>query len=163
MTVTAGIDGLSPQRRRSQSRLPGHGRDDTGAITVLVLLLTPMLLALAGLVWDGGLAITARQQAADLAEQAARAGADQLDLDAARGAGNNLIDAPQARISACQYLQTADPAAGCAATATGQAVTVQITTRTSTALLGLIGIHTLTTHGHATARPLQGVLTGTSP
>jgi Flp pilus assembly protein TadG len=139
------------------------GPNDGGAITILVLLLTPMLLALAGLVWDGGLAINARQQAADLAEQAARAGADQLDLDAARSAGGDRIDIARASAAACHYLQVAAPSVGCEATATDEQVSVRVTTTTTTALLGLIGLHSLTTHGHATARPVEGVITGTSP
>jgi Flp pilus assembly protein TadG len=138
-------------------------RRDDGAITILVLLLTPMLLALAGLVWDGGLAITARQQAADLAEQAARAGADQLDLDAARADGTDRIDTARATTAACRFVHVAAPSVGCEATATAEQVTVRVTTLTTTALLGLIGLHSLTTHGHATARPVQGVLTGTTP
>lgn len=158
---------MTPNQQPRTSRRPvfgdGSRRRDDGAITILVLLLTPMLLALAGLVWDGGLAITARQQAADLAEQAARAGADQLDLDTARSDGTNLIDTARARTAACHYLLTAAPAAKCAATATTRQVTVRVTTTTTTALLGLIGLHTLTTHGQATARPVQGVLTGTNP
>jgi Flp pilus assembly protein TadG len=158
---------MTPDRQPSRARASvlgdGSRRRDDGAITILVLLLTPMLLALAGLVWDGGLAINARQQAADLAEQAARAGADQLDLDAARADGTNLIDTARARTAACHYLLIAAPAARCAATATAQQVTVRVTTTTTTALLGLIGLHSLTTHGQATARPVQGVLTGTSP
>lgn len=163
---------MTPSRRenidsgRRPHRAPDDGARDGGAVSVLVLLLTPMLLALAGLVWDGGLAISARQQAADLAEQAARAGADQLDLDAARASGSNLIDTARARAAACRYVQVAAPGVGCQATATGQQVTVQVATTTSTALLGLIGLPTLTSHGHATARPVQGVLTedrGLSP
>ena len=158
---------MTANQQPSTARAPvlddGSRRRDDGAITILVLLLTPMLLALAGLVWDGGLAITARQRAADLAEQAARAGADQLDLDAARADGTNLIDTTRAGTAACHYLLIAAPAATCAATATAQQVTVRVTTTTTTALLGLIGLHSLTTHGQATARPVQGVLTGTSP
>lgn len=148
--------------RTNPRRRPGRN-DETGAITVLLLLLTPMLLALAGLVWDGGTAITARQHAADLAEQAARAGADQLDLDAARANGTNLIDIGKARIAACTYLRVAAPAARCEATASREAVTVRVTTTSTTALLSLIGIQTMTTSGHATARPVEGVVTGTSP
>ena len=51
-------------------RAPNAG--DAGAVTVILLLLSGAFLAFAGLVWDGGRAITARQHAADLAEQAAR-------------------------------------------------------------------------------------------
>ena len=141
------------------------GKGEDGAITVLVLLLSGALLATAGLVWDGGLAISARQRAADLAEQAARAGADDLNLDATRSAGSSTsdgteqIDTSRAGRDACHYLTVAAPKAGCAVTVTATAVTVTVTLHNPTALLGLIGVHTMTTHGRATAVAQGGVRT----
>lgn len=133
---------------------------DAGAISVIVLLLTGAMFALAGLVWDGGRAITARQHAADLAEQAARAGANDLDLTALRATGADSVDVPHAIADACHYVQVAAPGSGCAATASGDAVTVRVTTRTPTALLGIVGLSSLTTHGYATASAVRGVITG---
>ncbi|MCP9950632.1 TadE family protein [Actinomadura madurae] len=63
-----------------------HGRD-RGTIAMYTVLFTPIVLLLAGLLVDGGLAIHARQRAADVAEQAARAGANQIDTAALRGTG----------------------------------------------------------------------------
>ena len=133
---------------------------DAGAISVIVVLLTGALFALAGLVWDGGRAITARQHAADLAEQAARAGANDLDLTVLRTTGADAVDAPHAIADACRYVTVAAPGSGCFATATGDAVTVHVTTHTPTALLGIIGLSSLTTHGYATASAVRGVITG---
>src|SRR3954451_15634808 len=107
---------------------------DDGVVSVVLVLLAAAFLALAGLVWDGGRAITARQHAADLAEQAARAGADDLDLNAIRDGGVGTIDVPRATVDACHYVHVAAPGSGCTATATGQAVTVRGTTHTPTAL-----------------------------
>jgi Flp pilus assembly protein TadG len=121
-------------------------RDDRGAISVIVVLLAGAMFGLAGLVWDGGRAITARQHAADLAEQGARAGADDIDLTVLRNEGRDSIDVTRAIADACRYVRVAAPGAGCTATATSAAVTVHVTTRTPTALLGLIGVNTLTTH-----------------
>jgi Flp pilus assembly protein TadG len=129
---------------------------------VILVLLTGAFLALAGLVWDGGRAITARQHAADLAEQAARAGADDLNLDVARATGADELDTQAAVRDACRYVTTAAPGAVCHAAATATSVTVQVTTTTSTAVLGVVGINTMTSHGHATASAVRGVTTATA-
>ncbi len=59
-------------------------RDQRGSISMFVVIFTISVLMLAGLVYDGGLAIAARQRAADIAEEAARAGANAVDIDALR-------------------------------------------------------------------------------
>ncbi len=134
-------------------------RGDDGVASVIVVLLTGALLALAGLVWDGGRAITARQLAADLAEQAARAGADDVDVSTLRATGADTVDVPAAVRDACHYVAVTAPGVTCQAAATAGAVTVNVTTRTPTAVLGVVGINTLTTHGHATAAAVRGVTT----
>lgn len=138
---------------------PGAG-DERGAISVIVVLLAGALFGLAGLVWDGGRAITARQHAADLAEQAARAGANDLDVTALRATGADSLDVPRALADACRYVAVAAPGSGCTASAAGDAVTVRVTTHTATVLLGVVGLSTLTTHGYATASAVRGVITG---
>ena len=134
--------------------------DDGGAISVIVVLLAGALFGLAGLVWDGGRAITARQHAADLAEQAARAGVNDLNLTALRDTGTDTLDVPRAIADACRYVAVAAPGSGCSASAAGDALTVRVTTHTPTALLGIIGLSSLTSHGYATASAVRGVITG---
>lgn len=137
-----------------------HTREQ-GAATVLLVLLTPAVLALAGLVLDGGTGLSARQRSADLAEQAARAGADRLDTSALRAAGTGQLDPAAARAAACGYVHTVEPGATCTATVVlgsrGQAVTVHVLTSTPTVLLGLVGVNTLHTDGAATAQAVTGV------
>ena len=141
--------------------MTGHRLDDErGVVSVIVVLLAGAMFAVAGLVWDGGRAITARQHAADLAEQAARAGANDLDVNAVRASGSDVIDAPRAIADACRYVQVAAPGSGCSASATGSGVTVHVTTHTPTVLLGIVGLSSLTTHGYATASAVRGVITG---
>lgn len=135
---------------------------EDGIISIVLVLMTGALLALAGLVWDGGRAITARQQAANLAEQAARSGADAMNIAAIRSAGIDQLDPARAAADACRYVQVAAPDASCRATATPTDVTVVITTRTPTAVLGIVGISRLTTHGHATATFVRGLTGATS-
>lgn len=69
-------------RRRAEHPLRAlralRGRDERGderergSVAMYVVLFTPAVFLLAGLLVDGGLAIHARQRAADMAEQAAR-------------------------------------------------------------------------------------------
>jgi Flp pilus assembly protein TadG len=132
---------------------------DRGAAAVILLLLTPVLFAAAGLVWDGGRAITARQGAADLAEQAARAGANVLDVTALRATGADVLDPGPAQLAACAYVATAAPGDPCRASVGSDSVTVTVTTSTPTVLLGLLGIDTFHTTGTATAAPVTGILT----
>ncbi len=51
-------------------------RSERGSVTLLLVLIMPALfIGVAGLVFDGGQVVTARRQALNEAEQAARAGA----------------------------------------------------------------------------------------
>lgn len=150
----------APGRRRPPTARRGS---EEGTVTVLVLLLTPALFTLGGLVLDGGTHLAARQHAADLAEQAARAGADQLDTSTLRGAGTLQVDDSAARTAACRYVRTVQPDATCTttvrATATGPEVEVRIQTRTPTVLLGLLGLNTLRTDAVGTAQAVTGIRT----
>jgi Flp pilus assembly protein TadG len=136
---------------------------DGGAATVLLLLLTPALFALAGLVLDGGTHLAARQRAADLAEQAARAGADQLDTSGLRSTAQPLLDTTRATTAACRYVRTMEPDATCTATvlpaAGTQELQVRVRTVTPTALLGLIGINTLHADALGSAQAVTGIRT----
>lgn len=139
---------------------------DEGAAAVLLLVLTPALFALGGLVLDGGRHLSARQQAADLAEQAARAGADHLDVSELRAAGTSQaspLDVPAAKAAACRFVTTSDPTATCIATVTstpdGQRLTVRVRSTTSTVLLGLIGVNQLHTDATGSAIAVMGIRT----
>lgn len=138
-----------------------HSRKDDGAAAVVLLLLTPALFGLAGLVLDGGRQLAARQQAADLAEQAARAGADHLDVSTLRATGTSGVSSFAAQAAACTYVTTADPAASCSATVitspAGQQVRVRVRTSNATVLLALIGVHRLLTDATGTATAVTGI------
>jgi Flp pilus assembly protein TadG len=144
------------------TRFVGVDRD-RGAAAVILVLLTPMFFALAGLVLDGGRAITARQRAADLAEQAARAGVDALDVTAFRATGMDVVDPAAGAAAACGFVHASEPADGCTARVSGATVTVVVTNRTPTVLLGLIGINSFHASATATAAPEIGVRTKEGP
>jgi hypothetical protein len=130
---------------------------------VLLLLLTPALFAVAGLVLDGGRQLAARQYAADLAEQGARAGADQLDTATLRATGTPQVDAVAVARVACHYVSTVEPTASCTASIQqgpdGPQVQVQVRTAQRTVLLGLIGINAFHAAGTATAQAVTGIRT----
>ncbi|RFS86334.1 pilus assembly protein [Actinomadura spongiicola] len=135
-----------------------HRERDRGTIALYTVLFTPIVLLLAGLLVDGGLAIHARQRAADMAEQAARAGADQIDTDALRRTGEPVLDPGRARAAACDMLtayRDQVTASRCDADEQEVAVTVQITVRPQ--LLGIIpGLGEFRLTSGATARPVTG-------
>ncbi|WP_370088182.1 hypothetical protein [Streptacidiphilus sp. MAP12-16] len=109
------------------------------------------LLAMFGLVIDGGLALAARVQAYGQAQEAARAGARQLDQAALRGQGPVVIDPPAACRAATDFL-TGSGSTG-EVTATTTSVTVTVHRAQHTQFLTLLGITAIHVTGTATAHP----------
>jgi Flp pilus assembly protein TadG len=140
-------------------------RRDRGTIAMYTVLFTPIVLLLAGLLVDGGLAIHARQRAADMAEQAARAGANQIDTDVLRETGRPVLDPDRARAEACDLLASSGDevtASQCDADEQEVAVTVRISVRPQ--LLGIIpGFGDFQMTSSATARPVTGDPGGIGP
>ncbi len=128
--------------------------DDEGSVTAFVALLLVALFALTGLVVDGGKAISAQQSAVDEAEQAARAGAGALSVDALRS-GSVRID-PQAAVAAAEAFTLAAGHPG-TATVSGGTVSVEIHYRVGTDILGLVGIDSLPVSASASAVDEAGV------
>ncbi len=91
--------------------------DQTGSMSASVPLLVLTILVLVGFVFDGGNAITAHRRAVNLAEQAARAGAQHLDIGALRSRGQFRLDRPALACSAA----AASPAPAVAAPTTATA------------------------------------------
>jgi hypothetical protein len=94
---------MTAARGGGPRRPPGHDRPSgdrarrqRGSISMFVVIFTISVLMLAGLVYDGGLAIAARQRAADIAEEAARAGANAVNVDALRAGEPLRLDEDQA-------------------------------------------------------------------
>lgn len=138
---------------------PGHhGREpdrDEGSITVFVVVLTAALLAMAGLVVDGGHALAARQEAGSAAEQAARAGADAIERDSLRTGGPLRVDPSAATAAVHRYLDARGHDGK--AVVSGDAVTVTVRVSRATAILSAVGIDTLAATATATAHGLTGI------
>jgi Flp pilus assembly protein TadG len=117
------------------------------------------LFVMAGLVVDGGNAINARQKISDDVEQAARAGADQIDVLALRQSGVIVVLEAQARTAARSYLVGLGyDQSRIGVDVAGNEVTVSAEDTISTQLLTLIGRNTFEVEGTATARPAAGII-----
>jgi len=126
-------------------------------VTAFVAVLLVALFALMGLVVDGGTAISAQQSAVDEAEQAARAGAGALSVDALRSGAVRLD--PQAAVAAADAFTIAAGHPG-TATVSGGTVSVEIHYRVPTDILGLVGISSLPVSASASAVDEAGVTEG---
>jgi Flp pilus assembly protein TadG len=80
---------------------------EAGSLSVLMPLLAVLALIVIGFGFDGANVLTAKRRGINVAEQAARAGAGQLDLAALRAGDAYRIDPAKARQAAQQYLAQA--------------------------------------------------------
>ncbi|GAB3662564.1 hypothetical protein GCM10027596_24310 [Nocardioides korecus] len=113
-------------------------RDQRGSASIwAIIVIAGAFTVLLGLVVDGGRVIDARVAASRAAAQAARVGADALSSSSVRS-GHDAIDVVAAKVQAQNYLHDAGMT-GTVKTA-GQTVTVTVSGKSSTQILGVIGI-----------------------
>lgn len=137
-----------------------------GAVALFVIAFAVILFVGAGLVVDGGLALNARQRAADVAAEAARAGSQAIDEQELRTSGQVVLDPGAAEAAARAYLarvRAADSAATSAVEITGgdadadaDEITVTVDVSVATAILQIINIGPFDVSGEATACPATG-------
>lgn len=140
------------------------GRRDRGAATVFVIGMALVLFGVAGLAIDGGKVINEKDKAFDVAEQAARAGANQIALGPLRSGGVVVIDSQAARSAAASFVSsTSTYQLDGSPAVNGNQVTVAVTKQISTNLLGLFGFGNFTIHAQATASPVTGIGAGGPP
>jgi len=126
-------------------------RGERGAASVWMVFGTVIVLAVAGLVYDGGGLIATKRQTINNAEQAARAGAQAIDTDALMATGTVQLD-PDAATARAQAFLTANGWSG-TATATTTSVTVTVTRAQPLAFLHTFGVADRTVTGTAAAQP----------
>jgi len=124
-------------------------------VSAFVVSFTVALLAVAGLVIDGGYTLATRRQAFNEANAAARAGAQAIDETSLRADGTVRVQPGRARTLALDHLA----AAGLDGTVEvlGDTVTVHVTTTQDLALLGIIGVGPFTIEAEGSARAVAGV------
>lgn len=154
-------------RARLGIRKPIRGRPlgERGSFTFAVVFWALIAMMLAGLVVDGGLALTERQRAGDIAEQAARAGADDLDQNALRQGVYQLAG------DACNRAQAIGAASGGAGAVVTcgpissmtlpnglvvPTMTVQVQIQYTPILIGMIYSGQFIANASATAHPQPG-------
>lgn len=144
------------QRMHPNRSRPGPAGDvDRGSVSAYMVVFILALLAVAGLVFDGGAALAARGQAANIAQQAARAGADAMLGQTLRGGGAAVLD-PAAGAAAARSVVQAAGVDDANVTAGPDAITVTVKVHKPTALLSMVGIDTVGGSATATAIALQG-------
>lgn len=124
---------------------------DQGSATPWALGIVLVVALLSGAVLDGGNAMAARVQALDLAQQAARAGANCLDTALLRDSGQVRLDKPAAQATAQRFLDQVGAKGTVNATETQ--VTVTVERNQPTLLLNVVGVREIHTSATATADP----------
>ena len=141
----------------TRGRLPCRGERDGGQITAFAVAMMAALILAAGLVIDGGLTLAARERALDEAQEAARAGAQAINLAIYRQNGTIVLDPGQAVADAQAYLAgTGDRATVRVA---GDEVTVTVTRVQDMQILDAFGVAAITVHAAASAVPARGIVT----
>jgi Flp pilus assembly protein TadG len=124
-------------------------RADDGAVTLFVAIAMVGLLALAGLVVDGGAKVRAVQRADRVAAEAARAAGQAIDLGAVLEGSDVRVDRRAALVAAESHLQAAGIDGSVRVVDGGAGIVVTTTTSAPTVFLGLIGVPSFTVHGSA--------------
>ncbi|MFI7033575.1 pilus assembly protein TadG-related protein [Microbispora hainanensis] len=130
---------------------------DRGSVTLFTAVAVfPLMLVLAGFLWDGTAKLRAGREAYNIAEEAARAGAGYVDRRAAYTDGRYIVDQVAALRAARSYLATTGHT-GTAAPVGTHAIQVRVRVSEPTLFLALIGINDIAVTGSATARLVPGV------
>jgi Flp pilus assembly protein TadG len=137
-------------------RLAWRAERDRGSITLMLAALGVALIALAGIVIDGGAKLRAAENANAVAQEAARAGAGMVNRSTAYSTGSFVVDQAQAIAAARAYLAANN--LHCCVTAQGtKAIRVTVTITEPTSVLSIIGIDSMSSPGSATASLVTGV------
>ncbi|MET9531631.1 MULTISPECIES: pilus assembly protein TadG-related protein [unclassified Streptomyces] len=137
--------------------------DDSGSGAAAVIIFAFLFLALAAFVVDGGLSISQRERAADIAEQAARYAAQDIDRESLYG--NQGGPAPinyqncDARVHAFAVemgMSGQDIGASHCTAANAQRVEVTVQLTYQPVLTGLFYSHSITVHGSSVAESVTG-------
>lgn len=135
---------------------------DRGSLTVLVVFFALIALVLASLLVDVGNALNAKERAADIAEQAARAGAEDINVPLLR-AGTIAIDTASACERALSLVTAYSAQSGLTATASCPTLTQQqiaVTVSVTTTPLIAASLGNFTVQATATAEPVCGITQG---
>lgn len=126
-------------------------RDERGSVLITGLLLSVALVMVIGVAVDIGHAFLVRRQLASIADDAALSGSQAIDVPELH-AGRLALNPGEARSDALSAV-AANPSTHGQVTATSANVTVTVTRRVPTILLGIVGLSTVSVSAHASAAP----------
>lgn len=129
-------------------------RDEDGMVTAFVTIFVVALIFVTGLVLDGGYVLAARREAANVAGQAARAGAQQLDVGRLRSEDVDALDVAAAQGAAHDFLRRVGHDG--VVVADEERVTVTVEIERPLLILGIGGLTSVTVSGTGEARGVQG-------
>lgn len=129
--------------------------DEHGQVTAYVVITAVAALLFGGLALDGGFALAAKVRAMGQAQEAARAGAQEIDLAAYRADGTLRLVPSRAITAAHGHLAAAHHTGSVAVI--GNTVNVTVTINQRTQLLGLVAVDTITVTGRGEAQPQRGI------
>jgi hypothetical protein len=130
---------------------------ERGSLSLMIVVLFAALAALAGIVVDGGAKLTGDENAAAVAQEAARAGATSVDTSRAYATGTFAVDEQQAITAARDYLSAAGYRDFTLSADGTEAIRVTVGITEPTRFLSLIGIDSFTCTGTAIASLVTGV------
>ena len=133
-------------------------REESGQVIVLVAVLMAGLVAVVGLVTDGGLVFTQKRDLQNVADAATLAGAMQIDEDAYRASGGAtvVLDEQAAYEAAVGYLEAEGDLAYSVVVRPAR-VEVSVSRQATTGFLRVVGINSVEISANATAEPRHGV------
>lgn len=134
-----------------RSRFQARAGEESGNVTVFVLGIATTMLLCAGLVFDGGAALNARMKVADDVEQAARAGAQEIDVAHLRLHGEVTLDHGRARNRATGHISSFGYT-DVTVDVVGDEISVSAKDSVKTTFLSLIGIQKYDVAASATSQ-----------
>lgn len=140
---------------RFLQRVQGLRDDQHGRVTAYVVITAVAALLFGGLALDGGFALAAKVRAMGQAQEAARAGAQEIDLAAYRADGTLRLTPSRAITAAHDHLAASHHTGS--VSVTGNTVNVTVTINQRTQLLGLVAVDTITVTGRGEAQPQRGI------
>ena len=131
---------------------------DRGAIGAYVVVVFAAVVLIVGLIVDGGAVRAGRREAGDVAARAARAGAQEIDIDLLMATGDVALEELLAAEAARRFLESAGWSG---AVAVGRdRVTVSVRATVPMQFLGVIGVGARSVTATRTARAAEGVSEG---
>ena len=127
--------------------------DDQGAVALFTAVMVLALMATIGLVLVGGQKVTALREVTNVADNAARAGAQHVDFDSVNSGSPLELDAPAAIAAANNYLALVGHSG--TPVVSGDTITVTVSITYNPVLLA-IGAVTVTASESASARVEEG-------